>query len=179
MGADFWARLIVLESKDLDVFLGMNWLGMHEATIQCAKRTVLLTGPKGEKVELVADPPSDAGCFVQQLDGKSLEDIRVVSEYPNVFPEELPGMPPDRDVEFVINLLPGTAPISERSYRMSSTQMLELKKQIEELLQKGFIGPSSSPWGAPVIFVEKKDGTQRMCVDYRLLNEVTIKNKYP
>jgi hypothetical protein len=178
MGADFWARLIVLEPKDLDVILGMNWLGMHEATIQCAKRTVLLTGPKGEKIELVADPPSDAGGSVQQLDGKSLEDIRVVCEYPDVFPEELPGMPPDRDVEFVIDLLPGTAPISKRPYRMSSTQMIELKKQIKELLEKGFIRPSSSPWGAPVIFVEKKDGTQRMCVDYRLLNEVTIKNKY-
>jgi hypothetical protein len=76
MGADFWARLIVLESKDLDVILGMDWLGMHDATIQCAKRTVLLTGPNGEKVELVPDPPSDAGGSMQQLDGKALEDIR-------------------------------------------------------------------------------------------------------
>jgi hypothetical protein len=147
MGADFWARLIVLESKDLDVILGMDWLGMHEATIQCAKRTVLLTGPKGEKVELVADPPSDAGGSVQQLDGQSLEDIRVVCEYPDVFPEELPGMPPDRDVEFVIDLLPDTAPISKCPYRMSSTQLLELEKWIKELLEKGFICPSSSPWG--------------------------------
>jgi hypothetical protein len=147
MGADFWARLIVLESKDLDVILGMDWLGMHEATIQCAKRTVLLTGPKGEKVELVADPPSDAGGSVQQLDGQSLEDIRVVCEYPDVFPEELPGMPPDRDVEFVIDLLPDTAPISKCPYRMSSTQLLELEKWIKEFLEKGFICPSSSPWG--------------------------------
>jgi hypothetical protein len=95
MGADFWARLIVLESKDLDVILGMDWWGMFEATIQCAKRTVLLTGPKRDKVELVADPPSDAGGSVQQLDGKPLEDIRVVCEYLDVFPEELLGMPPD------------------------------------------------------------------------------------
>jgi hypothetical protein len=146
MGADFWARMIVLESKDLDVILGMDWLGMHGAAIQCAKRTVLLTSPKGEKVELVADPPSDAGGSVQQLDGKSLEDIKVVCEYPDVFPEELPGTPPDRDVEFVIDLLPGTAPISKRPYRMSSTQLLELKKQMKELLEKGFICPSSSPW---------------------------------
>jgi hypothetical protein len=113
------------------------------------------------------------------MDGKALEDIRVVCEYPDVFPEELPGMPPDRDVEFVIDLLPGTAPISKRPYRMSSTQLIELKKQIRELLEKGFIRPSSSRWGAPVIFVEKKDGTQSMCMDYWLLNEVTIKNKYP
>jgi hypothetical protein len=94
MGVNFWARLIVLESKDLDVILDMDWLGMHDATIQCAKRTVLLTCPKGEKIDLVADPPSNAGGSVQQLDGKTLEDIRVVCEYPDVFPEELPGMPP-------------------------------------------------------------------------------------
>jgi hypothetical protein len=113
------------------------------------------------------------------MNGESLEDIKVVCDYPDVFPDELPGMPPDREVEFVIDLLPGTAPISKRPYRMSSDQLLELKKHIKELLENGFIRPSSSPWGAPVIFVEKKDGTQRMCVDYRSLNDVTIKNKYP
>ena len=108
-----------------------------------------------------------------------LEDIKVVSEYPDVFPEDLPGMPPDRDIEFSIDLLPGTAPISKRPYRMDVKDLSELKKQIEELLKKGFIHPSSSPWGAPVIFVDKKDGSRRMCVDYRALNDVTIKNKYP
>jgi hypothetical protein len=108
-----------------------------------------------------------------------LEDIRIVYEYPDVFLEELPGMPPDRDVEFSIELLPGTAPISKRPYRMDVKDLVELKKQIEELLEKGFIRPSSSPWGAPVLFVAKKDGSRRMCVDYRSLNEVTIKNKYP
>jgi hypothetical protein len=85
MGADFSARLIVLESKDLDVILGMDWLGMHDATLQCAKRTVLLTGPNREKIELLADAPSDSGGSVQQLDGKTLEDIRVVCEYLDVF----------------------------------------------------------------------------------------------
>jgi hypothetical protein len=88
-------------------------------------------------------------------------------------------MPSDRDIEFLIELLPGTPPISKRSYRMPINVLVELKKQIAELQAKGFIQPSSSPWGAPVLFVEKKDGTQRMCVDYRSLNEVTIKNKYP
>jgi hypothetical protein len=107
--------------------------------------------------------------------------VRVVSEYPDVFPDDLPGMPPERDIEFIIDLLPGTAPIAKRPYRMSVGELEELKKQLKELelLDKGYIHPSSSPWGAPVIFVEKKDGTQRMCVDYRALNEVTIKNKYP
>jgi hypothetical protein len=88
-------------------------------------------------------------------------------------------MLPDHDIEFMIELLPGMPPISKRSYRMPVNELVELKKQIDELKSKGFIRPSSSPWGAPVLFVEKKDGTQRMCVDYRSLNEVTIKNKYP
>jgi hypothetical protein len=156
MGADFWANLIVLESKDLDVILGMDWLGIHDATIQCAKRTVLLTGPSGVKIELVVDPPSGLGGSVQQMDGKDLEEIRVVNEYPDVFPEELLGMPPDRDVEFVIDLLPGTAPISKRPYRMSSTQLIELKKQIKELLEKGFIRPSSSPWGHQLSLLRRR-----------------------
>jgi hypothetical protein len=103
----------------------------------------------------------------------------VVQKYPDVFPEELPGMPPDRDIEFLIELLPRTPPISKRPYRMPVNDLVELKKQLAELHAKGFIRPSSSPWGAPVLFVEKKDGTQRMCVDYRSLNEVTIKYKYP
>ena len=113
------------------------------------------------------------------MEGTTLEDIRIVNEYPDVFPEELPGMPPDRDIEFIIELLPGTAPIAKRPYRMGVNELAELKKQLRELLDKGYVQPSSSPWGAPVLFVEKKDGTQRMCIDYRSLNEVTIKNKYP
>jgi hypothetical protein len=88
-------------------------------------------------------------------------------------------MPSNREIEFSINLLPGTAHISKRPYRMDVKDLSELKKQIEELLAKGFIYPSLSPWGAPSIFVDKKDGTTRMCMDYRSLNDVTIKNKYP
>jgi hypothetical protein len=107
-----------------------------------------------------------------------IEDIRVVCEYPDVFPDDLPNVPLERDIEFLIDLLPGIAPISKRPYRMFVGELEELKKQLKELLDKRFIHPSSSPWGAPVIFVEKKDGTQRMCVDYRVPNEVTIKNKY-
>jgi hypothetical protein len=95
------------------------------------------------------------------------------------FPEELPGMPPDRDIEFVIELLPGTTPICKSPYRMSTPQLMELKDHIQELEGKGYIHPSSSPWGGPVIFVPQKDGTQRLCVDYRSLNEVTVNNKYP
>jgi hypothetical protein len=113
------------------------------------------------------------------MEAKSLEEVPVVNEYLDVFPEELPGMPPDRDIEFVIDLVPETSPIAKRPYRMAASELAELKKQLEELQQSGFIRPSLSPWGAPVLFVKKKDGSMRMCVDYRALNEVTIKNKYP
>jgi hypothetical protein len=105
--------------------------------------------------------------------------VPVVNEFPDVFPEELPGMPPDRDIEFVIELKPGTTPIYETPCRMATPELAKLKEHIKELLEKGFIHPSSSLWGAPVIFVLKKDGTQRLCVDYHALNEVTIKNMYP
>jgi hypothetical protein len=115
---------------------------------------------------------------VNSVEGKTLEDIRVANEFPDVFPEDLPSMPPDRDIEFSIEHIPGTAPISKRPYRMDFKDLAELKKQIEELLSKGFIRPSSSPWGAPTLFVDK-DGSRRLCIDYRSLNEVTIKNKYP
>jgi hypothetical protein len=99
--------------------------------------------------------------------------------FPDVFPKELPGMPPDRKVEFVIDLLPGTAPISKRPYKMSIEELKELKKQLTELQEAGYTRSDSSPCGAPVLFVQKKDGSQRMCVDYRSLNDVTVKNKYP
>jgi hypothetical protein len=102
-----------------------------------------------------------------------------VNEFPDVFPEDLPGMPPDRDIEFSIELIPGTAPITKRPYSMDVKDLAELNKQIEVLLSKGFIHPSSSPWGAPTLFVDKKDESRRLCIDYRYLNEVTIKNKYP
>jgi hypothetical protein len=97
----------------------------------------------------------------------------------DVFPKDLPILPPKRDVEFVIELKPGMAPISIRSYCMPPNELAELKTQLQDLLEKGFIRPSSSPWRCPAIFVKKKDQTLRMCVDYRPLNEVTIKNKYP
>jgi hypothetical protein len=97
----------------------------------------------------------------------------------DVFPDELPGMPPDREVEFVIDLLPGTAPISKWPYRMSVEELKELKEQLTGLQEAEYIRSNSSPCGAPVLFVQKKDGSQQMCVDYRSLNDVTVKNKYP
>jgi hypothetical protein len=103
----------------------------------------------------------------------------VVRDFLDVFPEELPGMPPDTEVEFVIDLLPETAPISKRLYRMSVEELKELKKQLMELQEAGYIRPNSSPCGALVLIVQKKEGSQGMCVDYRSLNDVTVENKYP
>ena len=116
------------------------------------------------------------------LDGveeKTLFDVPVVCEYSDVFLEELPWLPPDRDIEFAIDLVPSTAPITKRTYRMSVEELVELKKQLKELLDKEYIQPSASPWGSPILFVKKKDRSMRMCIDYRSLNAVTIKNKYP
>jgi hypothetical protein len=125
--------------------------------------------PKAEGI----NPCSYATVTIQ------LENIPVACEYPDVFPDDLPGMPPDRDIEFLIELQPGTAPISKRPYHMPPKELAELNNQLQELLDKGYIRPSSSPWESPALFVKKKDGSLQMCVDYRPLNAVTIKSKYP
>jgi hypothetical protein len=116
---------------------------------------------------------------VNQLDASQGSVVSVVNEFPDVFPKELPGMLPDRDIEFMIELKHGTSPIYKTPNRMATQELAELKEHIKELLEKGIIHPSSIPVGSPVIFVSKKDGTQRLCVDYHALNEVTVKNKYP
>ncbi|GJR97880.1 putative reverse transcriptase domain-containing protein [Tanacetum coccineum] len=110
---------------------------------------------------------------------KRLEDIPIVQDFPKVFPEDLSGLPPTRQVEFQIDLMPGTAPIARAPYRLAPSEMKELSEQLKELSDKGFIRPSSSPWGAPVLFVKKKDGSFRMCIDYQELNKLTVKNRYP
>jgi hypothetical protein len=180
MGREFWATPIVLEESSIDLILGMAWLRKAKAVIHCARGTIELTSSKGERfeVEITITASTRSGMFL--VDGKFVgSNIHVVRDFPDVFPDELPGMPPDREVEFVIDLLPGIAPISKRPYRMSVEELKELKKQLTELQEAGYIRLSSSPWGAPILFVPKKDGSQRMCVDYRSLNDVTVKNKYP
>jgi hypothetical protein len=147
--------------------------------IHCAKGTIELTGSKGERFEVGITVTTATRLAAFLVDGKFVGDnIRVVRDFSNVFLEELLGMPPDREVEFVIDLLPRTTPTSKRPYRMSVEELKELKKQLTELQEAGYIRPSSSPWGALVLFVQKKDGSQRMCVDYWSLNDVTVKNKY-
>ena len=110
---------------------------------------------------------------------KEIKDIPEVCDFPDVFPEDLPGVPPPRQVEFRIDLIPGATPVARAPYRLAPAEMQELSSQLNELLSKGFIRPSFSPWGAPVLFVKKKDGSFRMCIDYRELNKLTVKNRYP
>ena len=109
----------------------------------------------------------------------TLQSVNVINEFSNVFSNDLPGIRPDREIEFRIDLFPDTQPISISSYHLPPAELKELKEQLKDLLDKGFIRPSVSPWGAPVLFVRKKDGSLRMCIDYRQLNKVTVKNKYP
>nr|GFD01493.1 putative reverse transcriptase domain-containing protein [Tanacetum cinerariifolium] len=110
---------------------------------------------------------------------KRLEDVPIVRDFPKVLPKDLPGIPPARPVEFQINLVPGVVPVARAPYRLAPSEMKELVEQLQELSDKGFIRPSSSPWGALVLFVKKKGGSFRMCIDYRELNKLTVKNRYP
>ncbi|WVZ75175.1 hypothetical protein U9M48_023257 [Paspalum notatum var. saurae] len=131
------ADLIVLTSQGIDVILGMDWLSGHAGVIRCANKTVKLIGPDGAKT--TRDPMNF------HIEATTLEGVSIAREYPDIFPEDLPGMPPDRDIEFAIDLYPETAPIAKRPYRMAPAELAELKEQLKELQPKGFIRPSSSP----------------------------------
>ncbi|KAL4013983.1 hypothetical protein IC575_026168 [Cucumis melo] len=186
---------------DFDVILGMDWLVANHASIDCSRKEVTFNPPSMASFKfkgggsrslsqvISAIRPSKLlnqgtwGILASVVDTRevdvSLSSEPVVRDYPDVFPEELPGLPPHREVEFANELEPGTVPISRAPYRMAPAELKELKVQLQELLDKGFIRPSVSPWGAPVLFVKKKDGSMRLCIDYRELNKVTVKNKYP
>ncbi|GJV06334.1 putative reverse transcriptase domain-containing protein [Tanacetum coccineum] len=156
-----------------DAIIGMDWLAKHQAVIACAEKKYI---EKGFPIFL-------AHVTTKEIEDKSeekrLEDVPIVQNFPEVFPEDLPGLPPTRQVEFQIDLVPGAAPVARAPYRLAPSEMKELSEQLKELSDKGFIRPSSSPWGAPVLFVKKKDGSFRMCIDYRELNKLTVKNRYP
>ena len=200
-GQEFPADLVALDMRDFDVVLGMDWLSRHRATLDCYKKEVKLNRPgklevkfRGLRRELsscmisamTAQKMLHKGCqgylaYVVETgkEGTILDEIPVVREFQDVFPDDIAGLPPEREVEFTIDLIPGTEPISIPPYRMAPAELRELKAQLEELLSKGVIRPSISPWGAPVLFVKKKDGSLRLCIDYRQLNRVTIRNQYP
>ncbi|KAL4020916.1 hypothetical protein IC575_019704 [Cucumis melo] len=193
--------LLVLDMLDFDVILSMDWLAANHASIDCSRKEVAFNPPsmasfkfKGEGSRSLPQVISTIraskllsqgtwGILASVVDTRevdvSLSSEPVVRDYPDVFPEELPGLPPHREVEFAIELEPGTVPISRAPYRMAPAELKELKVQLQELLDKGFIRSSVSPWGAPVLFVKKKDGSMRLCIDYRELNKVTVKNRYP
>jgi hypothetical protein len=175
------ADLIVLEIQEFDVILGMDWLHQNKATIDCHEKSVKLRPFGQTEIVYHSNRRKLFRTFMAMLESKEikLDEIPVVNEFPDVFPKDLPGLPPDREIEFAIVLIPGTKPIHKAPYRMAPMELKELKVQLKELEEKGFIRPSVSPWGAPVLFVKKKDGSLRLCVDYRELNKVTIRNKYP
>jgi hypothetical protein len=138
-GVDILVNLIILDSKSIDIILGMDWLRKYVGVILYAKRAIRLSKEDGTIVEFNAAVQTDQASLLNQVQGTSLDEIRVIQEYPDVFPEELLGMPPDRGIEFRIELLPGTPPISKRPYRMPVNELVELKKQISELQAKGFV----------------------------------------
>ena len=187
----------IMDMLEFEVILGMDWLTAYRVVIDCERRRVTAYTQDGTRVVFQGDKhdifPQTVyesrcqGQLVGWLASLTLEDEerpdldlpRVVCEYVDVFPDELPGLPPHRDVDFGIELHPGTSPISMTPHRMAPVEWQELRVQLQELLDKGFIRLSTSPWGAPVLLANKKDKTLRLCIDYRQLNRVTIKNRYP
>ncbi|KAL0553582.1 hypothetical protein IC582_007482 [Cucumis melo] len=200
-GISLLVDLLPLELQRLNVILGMDFLFAHHASMDCHKKEVVFKKPGFAEVVfrgmrnvvsrslisvLKAEKLLRKGCtaflahiVVVQREKLKPEDVPVVKEFLDVFPDDLSGLPPDREIEFTIELLPGTAPISQAPYRMAPSELKELKMQLQELVDKRYIRPSVSPWGAPVLFVKKKNGTLRLCIDYRQLNKVRIRNKYP
>ncbi|GJW28172.1 putative reverse transcriptase domain-containing protein [Tanacetum coccineum] len=191
-----------------DVIIGMDWLTKYHGVIICdekivhvpfGKETLIFQGDgsnprKESRLNIIscskAQEYFSKGCDVflahitmkeakNESEEKRLEDVPIIRDIPEVFPEDLSGIPPARQVEFQIDLVPGVAPIAWAPYRLTPSEMKELAEQLQELPDKGFIRPSSSPWGAPILFVKKKDGSFCMCIDYRELNKLTMKNRYP
>jgi hypothetical protein len=171
--------LLVLGFGSMDIILGTNWMNLHRVVLDVASRIMEINSPFcGSFTLILPNQGSTQSCAFSMME-LPLKKILVVCEYAYVFPDELLGMPPDRDIEFAIELQLGTTPISKRPYWMPPAELADLKKQLQELLDKGFIRPSTSPWGCPALFVKKKDESLRLCIGYRPLNAVTIKNKYP
>jgi hypothetical protein len=147
----------VLTGQGLDVILGISWMKLHRAVLDIAGRLVHLDSPVYGKVILHLPAVSCIKASLHHMGELKLEDIHVVQEFSDIFPDDMPGMPPERAIKFKIELQPGTAPIAKAPYKMSPVEMKELKIQLQGLLDKGYIRPSTSPWGCSALFVEKKD----------------------
>ncbi|GJT40671.1 putative reverse transcriptase domain-containing protein [Tanacetum coccineum] len=197
-----------VELGSFDVIIGMDWLAKYQAVIVCAEKivripwgneTLIVRGDGSDqrnetRLNIISCTKMQKymlkGCHIflahvttketeDKSEKKRHKDVPIVRNFPEVFPEDFPGLPPTRQVEFQIDLIPGAAPVARAPYRLAPSEMKELPDQLKELSDKGFIRPSSSSWGAPVLFVKKKDGSFRMCIDYQELNKMTIKNRYP
>ncbi|GJT23742.1 putative reverse transcriptase domain-containing protein [Tanacetum coccineum] len=208
MNHPFNIDLMPVPLGSFDAIIGMDWLTKHHGVIICDEKIVRVpfgremlifqgngnNQKKESRLNIIsctkAQEYLSKGCDVflahittkeaeDKSEEKRLEDVPIVRDFPEVFPEDLPGIPPTRQVEFQIDLVPGAAPVARAPYRLAPSEMKELAEQLQELSDKGFIRPNSSPWGAPVLFVKKKDGSFRMCIDYRELNKLTVKNRYP
>jgi hypothetical protein len=196
------ATLNILLLGSYDLLISMDLLTTYKTKLDCYHKTLECVNEEGRKITLqgIQNPVSvrristlqmknycRKGCPLYEIqvlesieDEKSnLEDHPILREYRDVFPEEVPSLPLRRDIEFSIELAPGAVPVSRTPYRMSTPKLVELKLQLKEMMDKGYIRPSVSPWGGPILFVKNKDGTLRLCIDYRKLNKKTIKNKYP
>ena len=196
----FRIDLIPIMLREFDIIVGMDWLDKYNAAILCRQKIIRVINPNGREMMIYGDNRKGElklctvmkarrylshGCHAfmahvvdTSFEKKGIDHVPIVNEFRDVFPEDLPGIPPDRQVEFRIDLVPGATPIAKTPYRLAPSEMKELMSQLQELLDKGFIRPSISPWGAPILFVKKKDGSMRMCIDYRELNKVTVKNVY-
>ncbi|GJR05082.1 putative reverse transcriptase domain-containing protein [Tanacetum coccineum] len=203
----FKIDLLPIELGSFDVIVGMDWMAEHHAEVVCYEKYIRVpyennmliiqgekSGVKNEsRLEVISSIRTqkyiDQGCQVflvqmmkkeeTEIPERRIKDVPIVRNVSEVFPEDLPGLPPTRQIEFHIELIPEAAPVARAPYRLAPAEMKELAEQLKELSDKGFIRPSSSPWGAPILFVKKKDGSFRMCIDYRELNKLTVKNYYP
>nr|GEY48079.1 reverse transcriptase domain-containing protein [Tanacetum cinerariifolium] len=167
----FKIDLMVIKLDSFDIVIGMDWLSKYHARIICDEKVIHI--PIDDETLVIR-----AQVMEKKSDEKRLEDIPVVREFPKVFPKDLPSLPLVRQVEFQIDLIPGTTSVARAPYRLAPSEMRELSDQLQELADRGFIRPSTSPWGAPILFVKKKDESFIMCIDYRELNKLTVKNRY-
>nr|GFA27008.1 putative reverse transcriptase domain-containing protein [Tanacetum cinerariifolium] len=196
----FKIDLMLIKLGSFNVVIGMDWLSKYHAKILCDEKvvhilidgeTLIIRGDRSKtRLNLISCIKTkryiSRGCQIfmiqvmeKKSDEKRLEDIPVVKEFPDVFLKDLPGLPPVRQVEFQIDLIPGIAPVARALYRLAPLEMQKLSNQLQELIDQGLIRPSTSPWGAPVLFVKKKDGSFRTCINYRELNKLTINNLCP